>query len=409
VRLILAAVVLGLWTAPAAAQTWVPPDAALEPWNTAKMKIGPIFVAPSFDLRNLGIDNNVFNDERDPKQDLTATIAVTTKFGAHFKAFSLTFNQDNRYIWFRRYTSERSIDGGLGGIAELRLASFRPWVKWSRSKTHERAGFEIDERAGRETPDVETGADINFGMRSGVTVSYRKAETIYDEGEEFDGVDLKQALDKKVTFGHINGNWTYSEFTKIIGGSEWTRSDFRLNPLRSGTAWSHFGGFESRSDAPIAGSLRLGYKVQKHDDPAVKDFRGLVAGASLTSIVLDRVKMLVTGDRDVAYSYDDDFPFYVQQGGGVALTIRTSTRLDLLASARAEWLLYSDTFKEGDRLLDSRTDRATTFGAGFFYKMGGTEAGSAFGLTLEQAQRNSPIDSKDFRNRRVLTNIRLSF
>jgi hypothetical protein len=408
-RIVFATLVLGALAAPAAAQVWIPPDPAAEPWTNAKMKIGPIFVAPSFDLRNVGMDNNVFRDDTDPKQDLTATIAVNTKFGVHFKAFSLTFNQDNRYIWFRRYTSERSIDGGLGGVAELRFQTFRPWLKWNKSKTHERAGYEIDERAGRESPEIETGADVNFGLRSGVTVSYRKMETIYDEGEEFDGVNLKQALDNRSTFAHVNGNWAYSAATKLIGGAEWTRTEFLLNPLRSGTALAYFGGFESAADATISGSLKVGYKVQTHDDANVKDFRGAIARATLTTILLDRVKMQVTGDRDINYSYDDDFPYYVEQGGGVSLTIRTSTRLDLLTSARAEWLVYGDTFKLADPPPPSRTDLSTTYGIGFLYRMGGSETGSAFGLTFEQAQRRSPLVGKDFKNGRVLTNIRLSF
>jgi hypothetical protein len=41
--------------------------------------------------------------------------------------------------------------------------------------------------------------------------------------------------------------------------------------------------------------------------------------------------------------------------------------------------------------------------------MGGTDSGSAFGLTLERAQRRSPLNDKTYDNNRVLTNIRFNF
>src|SRR5438552_2425204 len=75
-----------LSAASAEAQSWRPPDRD-EPWNNATLKIGPLFVAPTFDLRNVGIDDNVFREDTNPKRDLTATIAVATIFGAHVRAF----------------------------------------------------------------------------------------------------------------------------------------------------------------------------------------------------------------------------------------------------------------------------------------------------------------------------------
>jgi hypothetical protein len=407
-RLMSVVCVMAALAQPAYGQVWAPPDPA-EPWTNAKMKMGPIFVAPSFDLRNVGIDNNVFRDETNPKQDLTATISVNTKFGAHFKALSLIFNQDNRYLWFRRYTSERSIDGGLGGILELRTRPFRPWLSWSKAKTHERQGYEIDARAGRETPSLETGADVRFGPRTGMTMSIRQQETRYDEGEFFDEVDLKEALDNRVTFGHINGSWAYTQFTNVVGGFEWTRQKFLLNPLRSNDQLSYFAGFEARGDTPVVGKLQIGFKEQRLDDPQLKDLKEVIVHGNLTTIAADRFQLVVTGDRDISFSYDDDFPFYIENGASLTVTTRVSTRLDLITGARAELLVYSENYKEGVHLLSSRKDLYTAASLGFLYKMGGTESGSAFGLTLEQAQRASPIDGKDFNNRRVLTNIKLSF
>ena len=391
---------------PAAAQGWRAPDPT-EPWTAATLKFGPFFVAPSFDVRNVGIDNNVFRDRATPRQDLTATMAVSTIFGAHIRAFSLMVTQDNRYIWFRRYTSERSIDGGLRAIAELRLASMRPWITWAKPKSHDRTGYEIDARAGHETPMWEAGSDFNFGLRTGVTVSFSNQRQVYEEDQFYDGVDLKHVLDNRTAFAHVNGKWQYSDYTDMVAGVEWTRNQFVHDPIRNADTVSYFGGFQSHGDAPILGRAQVGYKRQRHEDPNVPDFRGLVGGAALSTVVFDRLKLDLDGDRDLNYSYDDTFPFYVQQGGGLTVTGRLSTRFDVIVSSRAEWLQYSQNFIDNDQPVAARTDRATVMGLGFMYTMGGNN--SHFGLTLERADRVSPIARKNYRNNRVLTNIKFSF
>lgn len=408
-RIVIMAFAVGLApAASAAAQGWTPPDPTTDPWNSAKLRIGPFFMAPSFDLRDVGIDNNVFRDEANPRQDLTATIAVKTVFGAHIRAFNLRITQDNRYLWFRRYTSERSIDGGLLAIAELRLQRMRPWISVSKLKSTDRAGFEIDTRASRTTPDFETGIDVNLGLRTGLTASFKETKTEYAEGQFFDGVNLKKSLDNRRTFAHVNGRWQYSEFSDILGAFEWSRNRFTYDPLRSGDTVSYMAGFQSRGDSPITGRVQLGYKVQHHDDRTVPDFSGVVLSALVSTVVSDRIKLDVSGDRDLQFSYDDHYPFYVQQGGSLKLTARVNTRLDLIGSALVEWLHYSDSYLSAGLPLTSRTDLATVLGLGFLYFVGGP-GGSHLGLTFERGQRDSPLPQKTYRNDRVLTNLRFSF
>ena len=395
----------------AAAQGWKPPDPSQDPWNRAKLKIGPFYMAPSFDLRNVGIDNNVFRDQGNPRQDLTATIAVSTIFGVHFKAFSLMITQDNRYLWFRRYASERSIDGGLTGLVELRLQNLRPWLLLANLKSTDRSGFEVDTRAARRTPTYEAGVDLSLGHRTGVTAGFSNKRTEYSEAQFFDGVDLKKELDNKQAFAHVKGRWQYSEFTDIVGTVEYARNEFTFDPLRSGSTFSYMVGFQGRGGAPVTGSLNAGYKTQRHDAAGVPDFKGFVLSGSVSTVAFDRLKLDLLGDRDLFFSYDPNYPFYVQQGGGLTVTARVSTRLDLIGSARGEWLRYSESFLTAalpNELNTSRTDTATVLGAGFLYTVGGI-AGSHFGLTFERAERMSPLPKKNYRNDRVLTNLKFSF
>ena len=88
------------------------------------------------------------------------------------------------------------MDGSLKVTGQLRLGNLRPWASWQRAKSHARGGFEIDARAGRETPAWEVGTDIQLGWRLGVTGGYRVRKLQYAEGEIFDGVDLRAALER---------------------------------------------------------------------------------------------------------------------------------------------------------------------------------------------------------------------
>ena len=151
-----------LWMAvPAAAQSFRPPDPLARPWATAQMNIGALYFAPTFELRDVGVDNNVFNDEFNQKSDLTGTLGMRSLAGLHFgEGLVLQVTQTNSYVYFRRYRGERSIDSGLGAVLEYRSHVFRPWIRWDRVKTSQRQGVEIDARAERKTPNFDFGADF---------------------------------------------------------------------------------------------------------------------------------------------------------------------------------------------------------------------------------------------------------
>jgi hypothetical protein len=181
---------------PASAQNWQPPDPKAEPWRDARLRLGPLFFNPTFQIKDLGVDDNVFNDTPGlERRDLTGTLSMASQAGLQVRKFLVTVDQANSYLWFRRYTSERSVDGSLKVTGQLRLGNLRPWASWQRAETHERGGYEIDVRAGRETPAWEVGTDIQLGWRLGVTGGYRKRELHYADGEKTqDGIDLRAAF-----------------------------------------------------------------------------------------------------------------------------------------------------------------------------------------------------------------------
>ena len=76
------ALLLLLVASPVAAQEWRPPDPKADPWRDARLRIGPIFLNPTFQIKDLGVDDNVFNDTPGgERQDLTGTLSMTSLVG----------------------------------------------------------------------------------------------------------------------------------------------------------------------------------------------------------------------------------------------------------------------------------------------------------------------------------------
>jgi hypothetical protein len=405
-RLARTAMFLLLMASPVAAQEWRPPDPKAEPWRDARLRIGPLFLDPTFQIKDFGVDDNVFNTPPGTeRQDLTGTLSMTSRVGLQARALLVTVEQANSYIWYRTYTSERSVDGALRVVGELRLGRLRPWGAVGRAETHERGGFEIDARAGRETPTWDVGADLELGWRLGVTGAYRSRALRYAEGEEFDGVDLKEVLDHEAEEYRGYGRLVLTDFTTAIGGVEYSRMRFDFSPIRDSDDVYYFGGLESSAESRLGLNLKVGWMEQRHTDPTVAGFKGLAASGSTTFIVGDFMQLRFSGERRPGLSYEEAYPYYVQQGGEVRSHIRFNPYFDLVFDGRASWLRYRDTVTG---VSAPRLDRTTVFGAEFGYYFGGSQ-GTRVGIRYEYAERTSPLVLKNYARSRIYSAFRLSF
>lgn len=404
--LLTVAVALSVGVGTAFAQEWKPPDPKAEPWRDARLRLGPVFFNPTFQIRDLGVDDNVFNDmPGSERRDLTGTLSMSSLIGLQARALLINVEQANSYIWYRTYTSERSVDGVLRATAELRLGAIRPWVGWQRAETHERGGFEIDARAGRELPAWEVGSDVKFGWRLAATGAYRKHEVRYAEGEQFDGVDLKQALDQTTEDLRGYGRLILTDTTDAVAGVQHSRRRFTYSPLRDSDDVFYFAGIESSTEARLALNFKVGWMEQRHKDPTVPGFRGVSGSGSVGFVVGDVMRLDLAGNRTMAMSYEEIYPYYVEEGGSVRSVIRFSPHFDLRFDARAAWLKYDKTVTADAR---PRTDRTVVLGGEFGYYFGGAD-GTRVGIRYEYAERDSANPVKNYARSRVLSDFRLNF
>lgn len=396
-----------LWAAvPASAQTFRPPDVGAKPWGPAQINLGPIYFAPTFELSGVGVDRNVFNEETNPKSDLKGTLGMRSVAGLHFgETFLFQVTQSNSYNYYRRYRSERSVDGGLGFVVELRTHFIRPWVRWDRVKSSERAGVEIDARAERKTPNFDFGADFNGFFRLGVTFAARRALVRYKDGVTENAVNLSETLDNQSDAYQWFLRYQLTDFTDVVLGADYLRDRFSNSPLRDNDNFNYYAGLRTKQGATFVGSATVGFRQQKHNDPIVPNFKGITANIDVSVIPSEFFKLDLNGGRDVGYSYQAEYPYYVQQGGGAVLTNRFAEHFDVVLGAKSTWLVYSDTITGGKA---PRTERTMVFSVGPGFFVGGGN-GTRLGFTFERSQRVSPIEARNYVTNRFSTNYRFSF
>ena len=406
-RIAVLTLVVLLLTAPASARSFRPPDPMSRPWTTAQMNLGPVYFAPTFELTGVGVDNNVFNDEKNPKNDLTGTLRMRSLAGLHIGE-SLVFQvtQANSYIWYRRYRSERSIDGGLNFVLEYRSRLIRPWIRFDEVKTSQRTGVEIDARAERKMPNFDFGTDFNGGFRLGVSLAARRSKLRYKDTEvTADGANLSEALDNQSDSYQGFLRYQLTELSDFIVGADYVRDRFSKSPLRDNDGYYYYAGVRTKQGAMFVGSATVGVRQQRHADPSVPNFNGVIANIDASIVPNEFLRLDINGGRDLGYSYQEKYPYFVQQNGGVTLTNRFAEHLDVVLSATGNWLRYDETMTGSS---DPHMDRTTVFGIGAGYFVGGGN-GTRLGLLFERAQRISPISDRSYVTNRISSNYRFSF
>jgi hypothetical protein len=272
-------------------------------------------------------------------------------------------------------------------------------------KSHERAGLEIDARAGVNRPAYEVGVEGRIGFRLGTRLMARQRKIAYQEEEEFRGVQLMDTLDATYRESSLQLLYELSPLSNLRLSAELSESTFDGAPLRNSRDLSAWVGIEGKRGAGLEGHVDLGWRTRTPEDPTAPSFEGLVARASAAFVLWEQVRVAFGLDREVPWSYDDAYTFYLQEGGSTTITWRPAQRLDLVASGRHYWLHYDHGLDERAVL---RVDKVFSYGGGIGYFITGNP-GTRLGLTVERAVRDSILADRRYDSLRYFTNVGFSF
>lgn len=375
------------------------PDALVD---RALVHFGPFFLHPYLALEDMGIDTNVLNENEEPQEDFTFTLVPVVSGGFRAGPARLLVVDRIEYVWYKELTSERSLNGGLSGQFEVRFNRLRPFVLGQIARSRARKGDEIDARAWRSEPMYGAGVDLGLASRTWLALEYRHAEVRYDAGESYLGAPLDEALNGRTRTSSAGLRFELTPLTTLTVTGRLEQNRFTTSTFRDNDSYLLGGTLAFDPEALLAGSATVAYRSLQARTEGTPDFDGVIANISLTYTGLPTTRFGVGVGRDIAYSYEDQYAYYVDNSLSASVTQNVVGPVELVARGRVAWLDYtSAAFGTPDR-----QDRVSDYGGGVGFKLG---AASRLGFEAAWVERRSEVPDRKYQGLRLFGSINYGF
>lgn len=386
----LAIALLVLAPAGASAQTTDPGA----PPPTVRLRLGPLFVNPTFGLTNAGVDDNVFN-QSDPalrERDFTMTVTPASDLWLRFGPswISATIKED--LVYYNKFASERSANTNLKFSWRIPFNRLVLTPGAAYLNTRERPGFEIDARSQRSEIDYNGLAELRVMSKTFVGARVDRRTTDFAQDARFLGTILRDDLNRAVTTFGVTGRHQLTPLTSIMFDASREQDRFEFSTQRDTDSTQFTGGLRFDPAALIKGVATFGYRNFKPLSGGVPDYVGSTIAVDLSYVPLDGTRFALTVIRDVQYSYDLNQPYYLQTGATASLSQQIFGPVDVVGRIGAQRLDYRD--RAGAVVaVSNRVDRVRAYGGGVGYHVG---SDLRIGFNVDRQQRTSPVNFKQY-------------
>ena len=370
------------------------------PTTVAAIQTGPVSLYPSIELRDIGIDSNVFNVADEPREDFTFTVNPRVLAAVHVGAARFVGTSAAGFVFYQQYKQEQSVNTVLEGRFDLSATRLRPYLSVGRIRTRDRAGFEIDARALRLETSVAAGVDFDLTSITALTAWARRSDSAYGKGERFLGVDLSGQLDHISELAAAGVKLAVTPLTTIIVAAEVQQDRFTASPLRNADSVRIAPAVEFGTGAAVTGRASAGYRQFKPLDSRLPQYRGFVASTGVGYSLLGVTHVDIEGNRDVMYSFEASEPYYLTFGGRIAVSQRVAGPFDLIVLGQRQRLRYQTL---GGVSWQGRLETTTSVGGGVGVHLG---EHLSFTVTYDRTRRQSsgPV-RRDYDRRRMLGSV----
>jgi hypothetical protein len=364
-------------------------DAAARP---GRFKLGPLSLTPRFELRNAGVDTNVFHSPSDPTPDTSVVSRLALDGSLDVgRRLRLTGNGYADLNYFRREGSERSLDYGGEGMAELSLGRLALFAGGGGLQAKQRFSIELTQRVLRQERWATAGLELALTRR--LSTRWRGSVRDHEFGSLLLGdEDIKQRLDRRAISGALEARYALTAKTTAVASAERIEDRFFRqsgDAPRQTLSYRYLAGFELGERALVKGRALAGLRrlpggfggegAPGYTGPAL----ALATGMRLGRFVrLDQL-----ADRDVYYSAEgvrvQDLRLrsaYVYSRYRAELALELP--LDLEGSGFGEWqrARFLLPLRASDSFL--RLDRVQTFGGSLLRRFGdGVKVGATLAWT----------------------------
>jgi hypothetical protein len=379
--------------APARAQSQL-----TEPIDVMPIRIGPLGLRPSITITNVGNDSNVFNEADHPREDFTATMVPRLIARVHGGRLLLSYGGATDMVYFRKFTSERSINSATDLKLDADLGRLQPYASVGWVATKDRLNSEIDIRTPRTQQTLAAGARVLLASRTAVVVSARRLTLDFHDGALFRGVDLSRNLNSRTDSIDAGLQLLLTPLTSFSMTTSLQQDRFAAAPDRDADTLRLLPALQFDPTALIRGSVAIGYRHFRPLSPELPDYSGLMVQVGIGYTLMGGTKFDVELGRDVQYSFEDLEPYYLSTLGRLTITYQLVGPLDIQALAGRQTMAYRHRQLQGD----ARRDQVETYGGGAGYRLRTT---MRLGVTWEINRRLSAVDERGYERRRVYASL----
>jgi hypothetical protein len=258
-RVAAGAILSAALTSPVHAQFWPPISEELK---QGRFRVGPLALTPRLELRNAGVDTNVFVSPTDPTRDtsivLRGSLDGYLPVGTRLRLVGAGWLDFN---YFGTVASERSTDPGGEGHLEIDVWRLTPMVGGGSFRSRQLYTTDIDERIERSEEWWNAGTRLRLSSQIGLELGLEERKLRWADSPT-SGTQIADELDRDATTYKGAARIRLSALTDLVASAERIEDTFRVAPpgLETTTSYRYLGGFEFGERAFMTGHVLVGVR-----------------------------------------------------------------------------------------------------------------------------------------------------
>lgn len=352
--------------------------------TTGVLSVGPLKLAPGMTIREIGWDDNVFQEatSEGPKSDWAASVQPDISAFTRLRWVQLSANAGADLTYYQTYESERSVGHVGKARVDFLLSRVRPFIGGGTNETRTRPNGEIDVRADRQEDELSGGLAFDLSPTSLVYGSAVESRSRYEDALE-SGVNLSDTMSRDSSNYQVGMKTDLTPLLSMQLSGHYQEDRFPFEPIRNGEAKLATAAFSIAQEAVISGFITVSYRDATYADPGLKPQRGVVGNAAIIYPFLEIGRLGITASRGVEYSFDVSEGYYVEQSFGLSYTHRLFGEVD--AQVRGSVATFEYEARETE---PAHTDKLETAAGSLGYNLRNR---TRIALNYEYGLRRSPV------------------
>lgn len=298
----------------------------------APFSLGPFRIFPQFQVKNLGLDNNIYYEDK-PLRDFTVTFSPEATAYLPVRGNALFYIRDNpEYRFYLKEKGQRAFTNSYDGGVKLRF--FQRIVVWA-DYVHRQYKRAVSVELTRPTKDLQEGLGVGLfvetARKTAIGLSWKTARFSYEDislGESVIALaDLLNRRERAVAMQFYYQIFPGAFAFANVGYSKYTFDKAASN--RDSRAAQAVIGLRFPLLGRIRGMFSLGYRKLIPRDPGKTGYAGLY-GESELSYRSGKIGLRLGFNRGDQFSYFETAFLYLgsRVSGGVSYYLTNFLRLD---------------------------------------------------------------------------------